>query len=99
MLERLRESSEFIFNNKKILLALRKNNFRFRTAYILGHTPEQGEDIYVVLSNNDEILTIEVDRFSGKVLITFVRKINEYKKKLKRIGRIKLDLAIKLSQT
>lgn len=70
-----------------------------RTAYVIGWTPEQGEDIYSILINTDIIAVIEIDRFDSdsKPIIEKI-SIRSYKQGLSKAGQIKLAVAIDLAQ-
>jgi hypothetical protein len=70
-----------------------------KTAYFIGHIPEQGEDFYTLLINNDLITKIELDRYNLDIeLIIETISIKEYKYGLSKIGQIMLAVAIDLAQ-
>ncbi|MBU1282117.1 MAG: hypothetical protein KJ884_01725 [Gammaproteobacteria bacterium] len=68
-----------------------------QTAYILGWTPEQGEDIYRVLINTDTVCAIELEHGQDKPTTIEIVQLKEYEKQLSRTGRIKLAVAMDLA--
>ena len=65
--------------------------------FVLKHTPEQGEDIYVILINSNAIIYVEIDKFNRNI-ITLLNSsdIHHYLQKLNHRGRIRLQIAIEL---
>jgi hypothetical protein len=99
--EQLIKSHQSLFRDKERqrLLNLLKNNFpKMKTAYVIGWTPEQGEDIYRILIDKKSIAGIVIDRFDLKIE-PIVEKISlsSYKQGLSKIGQIKLAVAIDLA--
>ena len=95
-------TQEKIFNDSslcRLLEVIKANNETIiESAYIISHTPEQGEDIYRVLINGSLINLIELDRLDDDVEPIFeAMSINEYKKGLARQSRIKLAIALDLA--
>lgn len=96
----LTNSHDFIFHCdagstlKDILI----NTFPdLKTAYILNHIPEQAEDIYKVLVNNENLISVEINRLDTNVLpIIKILNLKEFKKHLSNINQVKLALAIEL---
>jgi hypothetical protein len=87
-------------NSMKRLLKILQNTFPdMKTAYFIGHTTEQGEDIYTLLINNDLITIIELDSYNlDTEPIIEAMPIKDYKYGLSKIGQIKLAVAIDLAQ-
>jgi len=86
--------------DKRRLLGILRNNFpNMKTAYIIYWTPEQGENIYSILVNVDEIAQIELDRFNSDIepIINNI-SLARYRNGLSRIGQIKLEVAIDLAR-
>lgn len=100
--EQLTKSRHHLFNDSshRPLLNLLKDHYpNFRTAYILDWIPEQGEDIYIVLINNDRIAIIEMQRLDLNVeTILESKSIEEYQKGLSKTKRILLAVAQELSE-
>ncbi|MDQ0106616.1 hypothetical protein J2T02_001727 [Chitinophaga terrae (ex Kim and Jung 2007)] len=67
-------------------------------AYILSSIPEQGEDFYKVLINDEIIIDIEVTHDNTATMIKSV-SIPQYLKKLSKMNQIKLAVAIDLAKT
>lgn len=88
-------------DDKKIaLLEVLKATFgEIRTAYILNWTPEQNEDIYIILVGLDKVAKVEISRincFEAPVIEIFMLK--DFKKGLSKIFQIKLAVAIDLAK-
>lgn len=84
---------------ERLLKLLKKHFCEMKTAYFLSHTPEEGEDIYQVLIDVNAIVTIEIERqnLCAEPVVKIVT-IEQYSKKLSRIGQIKLAVALDLAQ-
>ena len=68
------------------------------TAYTLNWTPEQGEDIYLVLIDNHTISKVEIDNLDKSAtpsLLSF--SVMEYKKGLSKLGQVQLAVALDLA--
>ena len=96
----LENSHEFIFNSdagarlKGILISECSD---LRTAYILDSIPEQAEDIYLVLVNNQDLLSVEIDRIEVSAPAIIKREdFREYQKHLSKTNQIRLAVAMKL---
>lgn len=90
----------FIFiskNGRKLYEVLSKEFPNIKTAFILVYTCEQSEDIYFVLVNNKNLLSVEISRINNEAppIIEYMQ-LSEYKKKLSKINQIKLAVAIDL---
>jgi len=53
--------------DKRILDVLRKSVLDLKAGYFLGWTPEQGEDIYIILADDKSVFKIEVSRLDSQV--------------------------------
>ena len=97
------QSHESLFRDheKRRMLKILSTHFpEMKTAYVLGWTPEQGEDIYRILINTDIIASIEINRSDSEIEPLIDRlKLNAYKKGLSKIGQIKLSVAIDLAKS
>lgn len=91
--------SLFLAENRRLLDTIRQHHPSMKTAYILGWLPEQGEDIYTVLINLNTIIRVEIDRINAEVpaLVSQV-DFNDFKKKLRTLGRLNLTIALQLAQ-
>ena len=69
-----------------------------KTAYVIGCTPDQGEDIYEVLIDTNIIAWIELDRFDFNSAPIFEKSpLIDQLKKLKKRKKIKLLVALDLA--
>jgi hypothetical protein len=91
-----------LFNDQpysRILTLLRENILNIKTAYFLDHIPEQGEDIYTMLINQDVIVSFEMSRYDLKLISTVkIASVKDYKKRLSKINQIRLAVAIDLAK-
>lgn len=85
-------------NESKLYQALKSVGV-FNFAHILHWTPEQGEDIYLVLINDNFIVKIEIDKIGETEPIIDFISLSRYRKGLKKQGQIQLEIAIELSRT
>ncbi|MFG0215391.1 hypothetical protein ACFU8X_19975 [Brevibacillus porteri] len=85
--------------NARLLSVLQKSFSEMRTAYLIGHTPEQGEDLYTILVNTDTIVVIELDRYNldAKPIVGRLA-LQDYSKGLSKINQIKIAVALDLAQ-
>lgn len=97
--ETLISSVSYIFGNLIILRFLERVFGPLSSAYVLGHTPDQGEDFYVVLVNGSAIVKFEFSRSCNAEPENFVIiSIDEYRKALRgRQSQLKLSIAIELA--
>jgi hypothetical protein len=72
--------------------ALESANVNIARAYVLNWIPEQAEDIYVVLVPEGEILTVEVPRDEGQVLLER-GQLATYEGKCSKVQRLKVAVA------
>ncbi|MEN5345904.1 hypothetical protein ABE599_19525 [Achromobacter mucicolens] len=97
--ERLVSSVSYVFGNSIIRTFLERTFGALSSAYVLGHTPDQGEDFYVVLVNGSAIAKFELSRRPNaepRNLVTI--SVEEYRKALRgRQSQLKLSIAIKLA--
>ena len=97
---KLKESRDFIFDSKagaRLKSILASECTELKTAYILDSIPDEDEDIYLVLVNNENLLSVELDRvnLSASPIIEHKDLVN-YKKQLRKGDQIKLTVAIEL---
>lgn len=89
----------FKYGTKNTLLKSMKDAFpEMISAYILDWIPEQGEDIYVVLIDENAVAVFELSKSrTDFVELKNIQKIDEYRRSLKKIGMIKLLVALDLA--
>ena len=97
--EGLISSASYVFGNPIVLAFLERLFGQISSAYVLGHTPDQGEDFYVVLVNGSAIAKYEISRSSNAEPENLVSiSVDEYRKSLRgRQSQLKLSIAIELA--
>lgn len=99
--KQLVKSNELLFKseeNKRLLEVIRSLYPEMKVAYIIDWIPEQGEDIYRLLINEDIILEIELDRYNGEIEpIIETKSIIQYLQGLSKQNQIKLGVALDLA--
>lgn len=94
------ESRSSLFSdpkNRSLLEHLRNHYPELKTAYVIGWTPEQGEDIYRILVNTDTVCAIELSHDQEEPPLIESFPLNEYEKNLSKTGRIKFAVAVDLA--
>ncbi|WP_409341520.1 hypothetical protein [Paenibacillus sp. MBLB4367] len=92
--------SLFIDKDKMRLLAVLRTCFpNMKTAYIIKWLPEQGEDIFTILINNNVIARVELDRndLNTAPIIESEPLDKHYKKGLRKMSQIILAVALDLA--
>lgn len=96
------KSHNSLFNDssKKELIKMIIEHYPcMKTAYFIEHIPEQSEDHYTILINDDTIAFFEVERFNNNKPISFPSMtVDEYKNGLNKIDQIKLAVALDLAK-
>ena len=71
----------------------------FKTGYILNWTPEQDEDIYIILVNLDKIAKVEISRINSlEEPVVEIFNLKDFKKGLSKVFQVKLAVAIELAK-
>ncbi|MCP1312007.1 hypothetical protein [Paenibacillus tyrfis] len=100
--EQLIELNRSLFHDHsmKRLLGIIQHAFPdMKTAVIIAITPDQGEDMYTILMNNDFIAYVELDRYNLETEpIIETKPVKDYKRGLSRIGQIQLVVAMDLAE-
>lgn len=97
--ETLVSSVSYVFGNLVILAFLERMFGPLSSAYVLGHTPDQGEDFYVVLVNGSAIVKFELSRsYDSEPENLITLSVDEYRNiLLGRQSQLKLSIAIELA--
>jgi len=97
--ETLVSSVSYVFGNLVILAFLERMFGPLSSAYVLGHTPDQGEDFYVVLVNGSAIVKVELSRsYDSEPENLITLSVDEYRNiLLGRQSQLKLSIAIELA--
>lgn len=93
-------SKYYAFENEKICKFLSNQFDSISSVYVLGHTPDQGEDFYTLLINGSTILKLELSRTddTAKPENVVVFSIEQYRKAVRgRQELSKLAIAIELA--
>lgn len=100
--KQLVKSNELLFKseeNKRLLEVIRSIYPEMKAAYIIDWIPEQGEDIYKLLINDNIILVIELDRLNVEIEpIVELKTIPQYLQGLSKYNQIKLGVALDLAK-
>ena len=81
--------------NKRLLEVITSLYPEMKVVYIIDWIPEQGEDIYKLLINNNIILEIELDRYNAEIEpIIESKSITQYLQGLSKQNQIKLGVAL-----
>ena len=85
-------------NDKLLLKTLSKIKPNLKTAYILYHLIEQGEDIFTIITDDKSIIEIEISRVDSSVEpICEIINFHQYKKNLRgKRGNLRLIIALYL---
>ncbi|MCA9676645.1 MAG: hypothetical protein H6708_16835 [Kofleriaceae bacterium] len=83
----------------RLLDAVRTVCPTLRTACVLAVTPDQGEDLYLVLVDDTALISVELDRTDPEVEpIVEPLSLVDYARDLSRSGRIQLAVALDLAR-
>ena len=100
--EQLIKSNHTLFKDKekRRLLEVIISHFpEMKTAYVIHWIPEQGEDIYKILINDNTIARIELDRYRDEAEpIVESQNISNYLHGLGKQNQIKLAVALDLAK-
>lgn len=100
--KQLIKSNQLLFKSeekKRLLEVIRSLYPEMNTAYIIDWIPEQGEDIYKLLINDNIIVKIELDRYNEEIEpIVESKSISEYLQGLSKRNQIKLGVALDLTK-
>lgn len=101
--ESLTAGSRFLRDSdkgKRILNGLTDIYSEIKTAYILSCIPDQGEDFYVILLNENILIRVEVDRLEENAdLVIEQLDFKNYKNRLTKTDQIQLLVALELAQS
>ena len=80
--------------------ALISEGHRVSNAYVLHWTPEQLEDIYIVLIDGSFLVSVEIDKYDNSKPPIFERiELKEYLHGLSRMNQVRLAVAQELAGT
>jgi hypothetical protein len=85
--------------NEALLKSLREYNSKISFALIVNWIPEQGEDIYFVLIDENQIAVVDVPRVIGGSHRTTIISVGEYMVNLHASARRKLMAALDLMKS
>jgi hypothetical protein len=98
--EQLLKSSDSLLNGEyaKVGALLMAQFPELRTVFALGHTPEQDEDLFLLLINTDTLVSVDVDRRTGTASFRRHLDLDEYVKRLSQMKRILFAVAVDLAR-
>ncbi|KZN57702.1 hypothetical protein N473_26710 [Pseudoalteromonas luteoviolacea CPMOR-1] len=92
--EELITSRNSFKSSSSLKRVLESNGHSTANAIVLHHTPDQTEDIYLVLINGSYIISVELDRYDQSVPpILELIELKEYKHGLSRMNQVRLLVA------
>lgn len=98
MREQLKKSNDFFKTPSRLRSALESQGHKASKAMVLHWTPDQTEDIYVVLIEGAYIVSVELDRANQDATPICERiELNDYKHRLSRVNLIQLAVAQELA--
>lgn len=86
-------------NDQRLFRVLKELYPQMITAYVIHWIPEQGEDFYRILVNDDIIAKIELDHDDAIEPTVESISISQYLLGLSRINQIQLAVALDLART
>ncbi len=92
--EELQKSNEHFTSPSRLRDALESQGHSTNNAYVLHWTPDQGEDIYMVLINGVYLVSVELDRINPDTPPIYERiELKEYKQGLSKMNQVRLLVA------
>ncbi len=92
--ENLKKSNESFCSASKLRTALESQGHSTANAFVLHWTPDQGEDIYLVLIEGAYLVSVELDRINPDTPPIYERiELKEYKQGLSRVNQVQLLVA------
>lgn len=82
--------------NQRLLNLLKTQYPKMITAYVIHWIPEQGEDLYEILINDDTVAKIELSHDDDVAPIAESVAISQYLHRLSKVNQIKLAVALDL---
>ena len=84
--------------NRRLLNSIRRAFPKMYSAYVLDWIPEQGEDIFTVLVDDNTVATFELSRLNCELAeAQNVRMTKDYQRALQKHKMIKLLIALELA--
>lgn len=94
------DSNHLLFSgrgNRRLLASINRAFSDMESAFVLDWVPEQGEDIFTVLVNDNKIAVFELARSSNELADACdVRTVEAYRRGLRKHRAIKLAVALDL---
>lgn len=99
--DELQSGHHALFNdsaNRRLLNSIRRAFPKMYSAYVLDWIPEQGEDIFTVLVDDNTVVTFELSKLDCELAeAQNVRMTKDYQRALKKHKMIKLLIALELA--
>lgn len=97
-MDQLINSNYLLFNSENRLLKVLRGVYpELKTAYTLDWIPEQGEEMYTILINDNLIAKIELDRYKDGAIVETITVV-QYLHGLSKSGQIRLAVALDLAK-
>lgn len=94
----LKKSNYSLFNSENRLLKVLRNVYpEMKTAYTLDWIPEQEEEIYTILINDNIIAKIELNKYNDESMVETIT-VPQYLHGLSKRNQIRLAVAIDLAK-
>jgi len=91
----LLDSESYVKEHERIARFLNARYEDISSAFILCHTPEQGEDLYRILVNGKVIVGFDLSRVDGQISEVFEMPVADFSREI-RTKSVRLDLAVAL---
>ncbi len=96
--ELIKSNESVNLQDSKLGKALETKGYKTANAYVLHWTPEQLENIYIVLVEGAILVRVEINKFDNTSSPTFENlSIKEYKHGLSRVNQVRLAVAEELA--
>lgn len=96
--EELQKSNQSFSSQSKLRSALESQGHPTDNAFVLHWTPDQVEDIYIVLINGTYLVSVELDRINPDTPPIYKRiELKEYKQGLSKMNQVRLLVAQELA--
>ena len=96
--EKLQKSNKSFSSESMLRSALESQGHSTDNAFVLHWTPDQGEDIYVVLIDGAYLVSVELDSIDPDTPPIYERiELKEYKQGLSKMNQVRLLVAQELA--
>ena len=94
-MKRLNEhKAPLLAEDDAIVAGVRKAGFEGQYFHLMGHAPEQNEDVYVVMLDGANVVSFEVDRDSGTISDILSEDVRSYRRRARGVQAKELLAAL-----